>query len=965
VGGTGGTGAAGAAGVTGVTGATGTFANIPTNTIVGNNSGVTGAPTALTPAQVDAVILAQPRGTTTVAMAGSTTTLTSASTRQQLFTGSGTTAQIVILPAANTLPFTDWAFEIDNASTGTGAITVQTNGGTFLTSVAPGASSVINCTSIATAPGTWDVDFMGNLQTHGTQTIASAGSTTTLTVGSPRQTIVTGTNTQIFVLPNATTLPFVDWQYEFVNQSSVSITIQTSDAAVLAIIPAGFDLRLNCTSIGTAAGTWQFLSPSQFMSQTSAPPVTFSGLDMWGHSYIDNTNVGNSVGNILPNINYCFVNIFAASMGIPFNKVVNHAVTGAILSQPVRGGALGSGGGFAKVLADIYKTKIPSSFPFGRNGNAHLVCFGVNDTGNNTPGNQAALNTAALDTLTVLVAKMRASVVVNGNSTSQGLAYTGTWTAAATAANDYTSGFAWQTTATGGVFTFTIPIGYQGEPITIAMVGYNAAAALTVTFSGSAGVTGTTTLNSRGIYAQCMVPKRITNLTAQNAGQTIIGTVALTGATFLLDGIYIESKKPVPVLLCNQPRLPSRLVTIISGGGVTTGVNTSFTDASGNFTTAGDAGQTLTELDAQGAFTGSTNTISSVTNGTTVVLGTNAASAKTAIKYSFPRKWNGYPTNSWTNTNFTGATVASHAAADTDVQNWNTNVIVACKNLFDSMVQIVDLDAAIGTATEPAGITSWWDEVSLAHPNELGNQICALACWKAASLLQQPVTDLEGIGVLQNSGQASYSPAGYRRTILNTAISNAAGALYLPDGATLDVVANVYTCVVGDCFAYPIMVSEAGIYAMGCSLEQVGTTGTSTVRVGLYDDMGGPGGPWGYPQTLRADGGNTLMTASNAVKALGNFFRAVYPGLWWVVMAVQTLGTASTFRTIYGPCPQLPSWNGTVNGIVRPIAWKITGLAAGAFPSKFPTGGVLVGAGGGTFASASSAPLVATMLNVF
>jgi hypothetical protein len=685
---------------------------------------------------------------------------------------------------------------------------------------------------------------------------------------------------------------------------------------------------------------------------------------MWGHSYIDNTNVGNSTTNILPNINYCFGNLFASAMGIPANKVVNHAVTGAILSNPVRGGALGAGGGFAKVLADIYKTKI-IGFPFSRNGNAHLVCFGVNDTGNNSPANQTALNTAALDTLTVLVSKMRASVVINGNSTGQGLAYTGTWTAAAAAANDYTSGFAWQTTVTGGVFTFTIPVGYQGEPITISMVGFSSASALSVVFSGTAGVTGTTTLNSRGVYAQCIVPKRITNLTSQNAGQTIIGTVALTGATFLLDGIYIEAKKPVPVLLCNQPHLPSRLVTITSGSGVTTGVNTAFTDATVGFTSVGDAGQTITELDAQGALTGNTNTISSVTNATTIVLGTNAASAKTAIKYSWPRKWNGYPTNSWTNTDFTGATVASHAAADTAVTNWNTNVITACKNLFDSMVQIVDLDAAIGTATEPAGTISYWDEVSLAHPNEIGNQVCALACWKAASLLQQPVTDLIGIGSLQNAAQAAYSPGGYRRTILNTVISNTTGALYLPDGATLDVVANVYTCVVGDCFAYPIMVSEAGIYAMGCSLEQVGATGTSTVRVGLYDDMAGPGGPWGYPQTLRADGGNTLMTASNAVKALGNFFRAVYPGLWWVVMAVQTLGTASTFRTIYGPCPQLPSWNGTANGIVRPVAYKITGLAAGAFPSKFPTGGVLVGAGGGTFASASSAPLVATMLNVF
>ena len=328
----------------------------------------------------------------------------------------------------------------------------------------------------------------------------------------------------------------------------------------------------------------------------------------------------------------------------------------------------------------------------------------------------------------------------------------------------------------------------------------------------------------------------------------------------------------------------------------------------------------------------------------------------------------GYSSGSlWsTNTNFTSATAASHAAADTDITNWNTNVILACKNTFDSMVQVVDIDAAIGSdATIPASVYSWFDEISFAHPTDMGNEQCALACWSAATLLQQAGTDLEPAGPTQLPGAPVYNGAPYRRIILNTSISNTTGGLYLPDGAQIDVVANTYTCVAGDAFAYPFLITEAGIYAMGCKIEQIGATGTSTLRVGLYDDNGGPGGPWGYPQCLRMDAGNTVLTAANSVQALGNMYRTVYPGLWWLVMVVQATGTASTLRTIFGPSPLLPSWNGTVNGVVRPIAWKQTGVAAGSLPNIFPTGGSLVGCAGGTFASASSAPLVSIMLNVF
>jgi len=1008
-----------------------------------------------TATQFQTALLVQPEGITSTATAGTTTTLTSASAQTQVFTGTNT--QTIALPAANTLAFVGWYYCFINQSTS--ALTIQNNAATTITIVAAGSYVYVSCSSIGSAAGTWQLEYLGQTQPEGVASTATAASTTTLTVASTQTQIFTGSTYQTMVLPAANTLPFIGWFYEVINQSGDTITIQANGGSTLATVPMNCTLVITCTSIGSSAGTWvssaqstQMTAPNPNLYVTNAnteipasscllinsgegyevgsgfvtdiastavaggygdgilevgtdPNIPISvaankaityadnmvfpvntagglvndgagnissineqrvqvnGLELWGHSYFDNNSLGSGPTAIWTNETSNPGQIYAASIGLDMRKVNNHAVVGAQLVGLGRASGAYGGGDFARVLGEIYRSK--QSWPFSRSGNAHILCYGINDLGNYTVAQitgSPGVYTTAVNILTVLISKMRSAAIYNGNGGAN-LAYSGTW-AAPSGATDYTSGYGWATSTTGGTFTFTIPYGYQGEPICFSMVGYNSSNALSVAWSGTAGVTGTTTLNSCAVNAESIVPFRITTLSAKNAGQTIIGTITLSSQTFILDSVWIEAFKPVPVLVCNTPRLPCKIVNIYSGSGVTAGGTTAFTDASGNFSSTGsfgvynDVGAIITEIDAQGALTGNTATVASVTNATTLVLTANTAAAKTAIQYTIGRNFLGYPSYGSTNLAFYQATAANHSAADAQVVQWNTQVVNAVVALFDSMVQVVDLDAAIGAdANLPSNVYSWFACDAL-HPNDLGSQRCALAIWQAVSKLKAPSTDVQNFGLLQIPSVSAYLGSPYRR-IINS------GQLFFPDGAQLDVVANLYTAVVGDCFAYPFMITESGVYPSAVKMEQI-SAGNSVLVAAWYDDLGAVNGPSGYPVNMRWQLGNYTMNGSaNSVNTVGTFYRNWHPGLQWLVIIIQSLGTTtSTFRTMYGPCPQLPSWTGSAGSIVRPVAWYKSGVATGAPPEIFPTGAVLNGCGAGTFASASSAPVVGLQLSI-
>jgi hypothetical protein len=124
-------------------------------------------------------------GTTLVTVASGTLALTATSTTTQIFSGA-TAGQIVKMPDATTLAV-GWHFHFNNDATV--SIAIQDNAGTALLTLQPGARTIIKCTGIATAAGTWTYQVTGKDTLKLKAGVVSSGTFT----GSPKKATVTFT----------------------------------------------------------------------------------------------------------------------------------------------------------------------------------------------------------------------------------------------------------------------------------------------------------------------------------------------------------------------------------------------------------------------------------------------------------------------------------------------------------------------------------------------------------------------------------------------------------------------------------------------------------------------------------------------------------------------------------------------------------------------------------------------------
>jgi hypothetical protein len=136
------------------------------------------------------------------------------------------------------------------------------NGGTGVT-----ASSGANSVVLRDA----SVNISVNSISEGYSNVAAAGTTTTLTVASVPNYVVTGSGGQTYQLPDATTLANgVNYTFNN-NQSSGTIVVKNNSSTTIATIQSGGLVDVSLLSNATAAGSWDVhnLAPSNVSWSTN------------------------------------------------------------------------------------------------------------------------------------------------------------------------------------------------------------------------------------------------------------------------------------------------------------------------------------------------------------------------------------------------------------------------------------------------------------------------------------------------------------------------------------------------------------------------------------------------------------------------------------------------------------------------------------------------------------------------
>jgi hypothetical protein len=572
----------------------------------------------------------------------------------------------------------------------------------------------------------------------------------------------------------------------------------------------------------------------------------------------------------------------------------NHAVVGAKLLWTGN-----SQGGWVRLMQNEIGQVVGPSYPDIAQDGAFFLGWSINDLGGS--GNTAQLNTAYQMALRAVISRCRCSRTWGGTdpafTAGAGFASQAfTWETAPT--NNYYSA----TATTSATLSWTIPSDYKGGPVTFLFLAQPGVKGATFTWGGTAGVTGTTSTSNitpAGFTGgRVPVVRRITTLGTANAGQTITLTVTAidTGGSADFAGCWIETPYPPPVLVANAPKLQALGYSVYAATYTASGL-------SGTAVTSTPTTITLASGSTYGLPTAGSMTIPSA--GGTVTLswtgGPGSASTTTLTGV----------THSGGSSTYSSNTMSWAGPVDADVIAFNA-VITALMAEFDAMVQLVDLDTAIGD--DPVALGS--DGL---HPSELG----------AARIADTFRVAAQRLGPSSAYGEASQMNVP-NRALVPLYTPRVSNGWYTTPGAVIG--GTPYTPVAGDLFAIPMNVSSQSETWFGWSVETLGGTVAPSIEFGVYDDRGTSGLPkhlYNNPMT----GPLTLATGAavfNSPTTSGNgfFTMAADPGLYWLVLLIVTTGTGVTFRTIKGPTPLMPSLSSGGGGGSTAVGWKLTGKSA-------------------------------------
>jgi hypothetical protein len=212
-------------------------------------------------------------GWTTTATASGTTTLTSASTYQQEFTG--TLAQTVVLPVTSTLAL-GWSYEIVNNSTGN--LTIQSSGLNTIGTVLAGTTASLVCVlTSGTTAASWDFDFDGFASATGTGSVVLATSPTLVTpaLGIPASGVVTNLTGTASININGTVGATTASTGAFTTVSATGVITSTlaTGTAPFTVASTTQVANLNAATAGTATNATNIAITDNTSSGSTYYPV--------------------------------------------------------------------------------------------------------------------------------------------------------------------------------------------------------------------------------------------------------------------------------------------------------------------------------------------------------------------------------------------------------------------------------------------------------------------------------------------------------------------------------------------------------------------------------------------------------------------------------------------------------------------------------------------------------------------
>lgn len=186
-----------------------------------------------------------------------------------------------------------------------------------------------NATFLPTASVLMMRDANANTQANNfipnSQSIATAGATTTLVVGSPFTNIFTGTSAQTVVLPAANTLT-LGQQFYISNQSTGSVQVNANGGGGIQLMGASTHLLVTVTNIGSGPGTWDANYTGAPGGTVQVYPTVFAGSEATLASAISTCAAGGVICIYQP------FTISTASYTIPSGCMVIGRLAGSLVT---------------------------------------------------------------------------------------------------------------------------------------------------------------------------------------------------------------------------------------------------------------------------------------------------------------------------------------------------------------------------------------------------------------------------------------------------------------------------------------------------------------------------------------------------------------------------------------------------------------------------------------------------------